>query len=312
MAALNKIPYSVRLAFNFKSWQPSENEWCQAIIQLQPEERERINKFRYRDDAKASLIGRLMIRKWCGQFLSEFGCQGIANSISRTEKGRPILVLDPSQKKLIGNINFDFNVAHAGDFTVFAAEISEHNVSVGVDVMPLFNKRRDENLEEFLRLMKRQFTTKEWAQIRKIPPEYDEGLSDTMKNFYRFWCLKESFVKAEGTGLAWNLQRLNFNCLTSELKSNAILTDTELEIDGNLKPDWQFHEQLLNVNHCASVALCGNASSEGKISTPFQTVLINELLDELNLNNLHSKTIDSNVLKKEWDLFLSKEVDKPF
>jgi len=56
MAVLNKMPYSVRLAFNFKNWQPSENEWCQAIIQLQPEERERIKKFRYRDDAKASLI----------------------------------------------------------------------------------------------------------------------------------------------------------------------------------------------------------------------------------------------------------------
>ena len=62
MASLNKMPMSVRLAFNFKKWQPTEHEWCNAIIQLQPEERQRIQKFRYRDDAKASLVGRLFIK----------------------------------------------------------------------------------------------------------------------------------------------------------------------------------------------------------------------------------------------------------
>ena len=302
---------SVRLAFNFKKWQPTEHEWCNAIIQLQPEERQRIQKFRYRDDAKASLVGRLFIKKWSKSFLREFGCDNITN-IARTEKGRPCLVLNPGQKTAIKDLNYDFNVAHAGEFTVFAAEISKNSVAIGVDVMPLIHKRRDENMEKFLRLMKRQFTDKEWAQIRKIPSEYDEGLCETMKTFYRFWCLKESFVKAEGSGLGWNLQRLSFHCLTPELNSNRIITDTSLEIDGTLQGDWQFEEHLLNINHWVSVALNGKNTSVDDTCTQFQIVDINDLLDEEFLDNYNLNVTDSEDMKKEWDSFVSKEIDKPF
>jgi len=311
MAVLNKIPQSVRLAFDFKSWHPSENEWCSAIMQLQQEERERIKKFRYRDDAKASLIGRLMIRKWCKEFSGEFGLQSTAVNIVRTDKGRPSLLLKSDKKDLIKDWNFDFNVAHAGDFTVFAAEICRSSVNVGVDVMPLFSKRKEENKEEFLRLMKRQFTTKEWDQIRKLPSEYDEGLSETMKCFYRFWCLKESFVKAEGTGLAWNLQRLSFNCTSPELKINEILTDTTLEIDGAIQSEWQFQEHMLNINHCVSVAL--NTKNFSKVTTtPFHIMNINELLDSRALRSSLPEEIDTKDWKNEWDCFKSKDIEKPF
>ena len=312
MASLNKMPMSVRLAFNFKNWQPTEHEWCNAIIELQQEERQRIQKFRYRDDAKASLVGRLFIKKWCKSLLIESGCANNATNIVRTEKGRPHLVLDPDQKSSIKDIHYDFNVAHAGEFTVFAAEISKYNVAIGVDVMPLFHKRRDENIEEFLRLMKRQFTAKEWSQIRKIPPEYDEGLDETMKTFYRFWCLKESFVKAEGSGLGWNLQRLSFHCSTPELKCNRILTNTSLEIDGTLQCDWQFQEHLLNIKHCVSVALNSKNAGVGGTCTPFQIVDINYLLDKECLDNFNLNVTNSVDLKTEWDSFVSKEIDKPF
>lgn len=60
--------------------------------------------------------------------------------------------------------------------------------------------------------MNRQFTPEEWETIRKG----DEGEAEVtteesqLRMFYRHWCLKESFIKADGQGLSWNLLRLNF------------------------------------------------------------------------------------------------------
>ena len=67
-------------------------------------------------------------------------------------------------------------------------------------------EEKDSKILEFFRLMKRQFTTAEWNQI------CDENLklSEQAENFFRFWTLKESFVKAIGHGLGFNLQRLSF------------------------------------------------------------------------------------------------------
>ena len=75
--------------------------------------------------------------------------------------------------------------------------------------------------------MRRQFTEREWQQIKSQSLSPQEQLN----NFYRFWvtmatryyhawlvfllctnfqCLKESFIKAEGTGLTFGLQNLEF------------------------------------------------------------------------------------------------------
>lgn len=310
----SKFPASTRWAFNFKGWQPTEHEWCNAIMQLQEEERIRIGKFRYRDDAKSSLVGRLMIRRWSEQFLSAFSSIDSTLTIARTEKGRPKLLLSPSQTQSTKDTNFDFNVAHAGEFTVFAAEIrSTTNVTVGVDVMPLTNRRKDQNVEEFLRLMKRQFTSDEWAQIRRTPSDYDEGFSDTLKNFYRFWCLKESFVKAEGSGLAWNLQRLSFNCPTADLNIAKVITDTSLAVDGTPLDKWQFQEHILSPNHCAVVAVNYEDINRKTLNhIPFQFVTVQDLLKQEISNNDLNNYLNLEDRKKEWEIFISKELYKPF
>ena len=85
---------------------------------------------------------------------------------------------------------------------------------VGVDVMRTTDAHQNGNISEFFRLMRRQFTTSEWEAIRGANDSLkaDNGVEekDQLRTFYRFWCLKESFVKAEGSGLGWDLQRLSF------------------------------------------------------------------------------------------------------
>ena len=64
--------------------------------------------------------------------------------------------------------------------------------AVGTDVMPLQDNRREEEIGEFFRLMRRKFTDDEWCQIRSSGSDHKIQLSV----FFRLWCLKESFIKA--------------------------------------------------------------------------------------------------------------------
>ena len=64
--------------------------------------------------------------------------------------------------------------------------------AVGTDVMPLQDNRREEEIGEFFRLMRRKFTDDEWCQIRSSGSDHKTQLSV----FFRLWCLKESFIKA--------------------------------------------------------------------------------------------------------------------
>ncbi len=119
-------------------------------------------------------------------------------SMARSPKGRPYFTGGGGQ-------DWDFNVSHQGSFVVLAAERDDRRsdgapLQVGVDVMKLTSPQED--LNRFFRLMRRQFTSAEWEQIRRE--------EEQLKTFYRHWCLKESFVKADGRGLNWELQRLSF------------------------------------------------------------------------------------------------------
>ena len=91
----------------------------QKLFILQIDERERIRKFRYRQDAKASIVGRLLMRFWAKQSLKQTKPNS-ALYFQRSERGRPML------KDLT---NWDFNVSHAGEYTVFVAEGKYYRVT---------------------------------------------------------------------------------------------------------------------------------------------------------------------------------------
>ena len=79
---------------------------------MQIEERERIRRFRYCLDAKASLVGRLLMRFWATK---NFQIPNSAILFDRSQRGRPRL-LKPK------NIDWNFNVSHAGNYTIFVAQ----------------------------------------------------------------------------------------------------------------------------------------------------------------------------------------------
>ena len=157
---------------------------------IQPIERQRIRKFRYRKDAKASIVGRLLMRLWAS---NTFNIGSNKLEFTRTEKGRPSLRKNLMKSTEYENYYWDFNVSHAGNYTVFVAEKSVE--AIGVDVMSLQDirfDRSDEKIQEFFRIMSKQFTESEWNQIKC------SSQTKSLATFFRFWTLKESFVKADG------------------------------------------------------------------------------------------------------------------
>lgn len=269
----------VRWAFNFGAWEPLEAEWCKAIQCVQKEEKVRIQKFRYQADAKASLVGRIMLRKFLSS-VSEVKMKDLV--LTRTSRGKPVLE---------AGCGWDYNVSHSGDWTVLAAS---RDGAVGVDVMKTTDGRI-ERLEEFFRLMQRQFTSTEWTNIRT-----GESESQQLFRFYRHWTLKESYVKAVGLGLGINLQTLEFDP-KGTLEERRVICDTTIKINGARDERWKFEETLLDEDHVAGVAI-----QDGKSETePFQKI---KFLDILSNTHCQLRELDS----EDWILFQNSESVKPF
>ncbi|XP_078152268.1 uncharacterized protein LOC144547477 isoform X3 [Carex rostrata] len=85
------------------------------------------------------------------------------------------------------------------------------------------------------------FTPFEWDNIVHAGPS-----NNMLTEFYRYWCLKEAYVKAIGAGLGFGLNRLEFH--------HNNWTDIYLCIDGIRSDNWRFFIFELENNHLACVA----------------------------------------------------------
>ncbi|GBN57605.1 L-aminoadipate-semialdehyde dehydrogenase-phosphopantetheinyl transferase [Araneus ventricosus] len=223
----------IRWCFNVSNWKPTFEQWKLAVQCVQKDECERCYRFAFVQDCKTSMVGQLLMRKVVNECL---GLPYDAILFSRSSSGKPFL------EKCDG---FDFNVSHHGDFCVLAAE---HNSRVGVDVMKV-EHRGKRSVTEFFSLMQRQFSSHEWDFIAQPGLEKEQ-----LRRFFRLWCLKESYVKAIGTGIVVDLQSLSFKCPTPILHQGVITEDTKLYENGNLRSQWKFEETFLDGNHCVAVA----------------------------------------------------------
>lgn len=252
----------VRWAFRCGKWRPTPEQWTLAAQCIQPEEKQRIGKFVFQKDAKPAMCGRLLLRKVIGESLS-IPYREI--QLSRTEKGKPFLENHSQHFP-----NFNFNVSHQGEYAMLAAE-SEYQV--GVDVMQI-EYPRNRGTQKFFSTFERQFTAREWSAIRGPTSEWQQ-----LTNFYRFWCLKESYVKALGIGIGFTLHRLEFH-VNSEVPVGRTVCDTKVYVDGSLQQDWRFEETMLDDKHGVSVALKKKDSGQkwSPSTHPFKQLDFEELL----------------------------------
>ena len=67
-------------------------------------------------------------------------------------------------------------------------------------------------------------------------------------------CLKESYVKALGIGIGFEVKRLDFTLKTNLPTDCDPVTTTTLQVDGKPADNWVFQESFRD-NHCIAVAI---------------------------------------------------------
>lgn len=263
----------VRWAFDFVSWKPSLQDLKTAVSLIQPEEKQRLAKFMFQEDFKASLSGRLLMRHFVRQAMSVDNHQ---IKLSRDAREKPYL------QEIDGAANWDnkvidFNVSHQGSFACLAGYVSnkrETNQStrLGVDVMKI-EYTGGKPLAEFFRLMTRNFAPDEWAHIKSFNSNIGK-----LEAFMRNWCLKESYVKNIGTGITVDLSKLNFIIKTPELSKDRVVTDTKLEVNGQPLNSFAFEESLIGHEHCVAVSIENQPADEKHQPFAFQLIEFEELI----------------------------------
>lgn len=128
-----------------------------------------------------------------------------------------------------------FNLSHTQDLIVCGITVGS---SLGVDVEYTPRHSRLESIAQ------RFFSAPEIAQL--------EGASkDTMRtDFFRFWTLKEAYLKARGTGITLPLGKFGFDLTNPsgpDIWFDPSLQDTPLA--------WCFTEQTIGHNHQLALAL---------------------------------------------------------
>lgn len=213
-----------------------ESQFRKAIQAITSEELEKVKKFRYKDDALASLLGRLFLRQATRRLA---GVEWNGVEFGRTEKGKPFLVRPADAK-------FGLNVSHQGDYVAFASSCSE---KVGVDCMRLDKDRSNRSADDYINSMAKSASAEELRMMRSQATEQMK-----MTYFYRYWCLKEALLKATGEGLLSDLRRLDFRVSQSDrYRPGCFITSTSVLLDNKLQDQWIFEETFIGQNHAAAV-----------------------------------------------------------
>jgi len=171
---------------------------------------------------------------------------------------------------------------------------------LGIDIMKIEYSGGMQRINDFFRIMHRQFSDDEWKYI-KVPSTDTSRLA----RFMRLWSLKESFVKAEGSGIVFPLSKISFTCPT-ELTSpeENILFDSNITINGQCLHEWKFEESMIDRLHYVSVAKIRSDQVENLKCDAYQfkMLTIDDLLTETPVSN-HLFTYDD---EKYWTDFCRK------
>lgn len=291
----------VRWAFDLKSWCYSLHDLELATACIQPEEKERLAKFVYRDDFNASLIGRLLMRRFVKICKPDMCYSDIR--FERDAHGKPYLHQDEGDETTGHMIHIDFNVSHHERYAVLAGSCAQDPNQImpaqriGVDVMRT-QYSGGKAINEFFRIMHRTFTPHEWQTIRMGESEKEQATS-----FMRHWCLKESYVKNIGVGITINLQSIDFRLHTQHLFMDHVIRDSQVCANGNLLPNWIFEESMLDGDHCVAVAITNPTAEYLNLCAEdcrFEMIDFKTLmLDALPLNEIDAEYCRS-VFQKEY------------
>ncbi|KAL3520890.1 hypothetical protein ACH5RR_019039 [Cinchona calisaya] len=220
-----------RWVVDISKWNPSPDYFSSVMSFLPQHEHSSITMFVKMEDRKRALVSRLLQYALVHQVL---GIPFDEIIIRRTDEGKPYLEY---VNKTCALPNFNFNTSHDGNFVAIA---SEPVCLVGLDIVN-YSIPVKESVEEFIQNFSSYFSSLEWTDITKSDSPYDK-----LNRFYRYWCLKEAFVKATGVGMGKRLDNVEFH--------HSCWNDIFVTVDGKEFKNWRFWLLELGENHLVSIA----------------------------------------------------------
>jgi 4'-phosphopantetheinyl transferase len=171
----------------------AESQLSRLKASLSLEERARAERFAFEDARVRFIAAHGMLRAIVSRYVNEAPA---ALTFTSGQFGKPYLA------GLRGGVEtLRFNLAHSHDTALIAVA---HNREVGVDL------ERIRDTVDSLKLAERFFTPNEFERLRHLPSD------DANRLFFTLWTSKEAYLKAQGTGLSFGLDRFEVRLVPEE------------------------------------------------------------------------------------------------
>jgi 4'-phosphopantetheinyl transferase len=184
---------------------------------LSPELIEKNSNYVRWQNRHSHLFGKLLLI----EALKEHGIENdIWKYVAYNAYQRPYLTLN----------EYDFNISHSGDYVICAVG---KKIKLGIDI----EENRNVNFQNFKQVM----SPGQWNKINHS--------NYPMKEFYKYWTIKESVIKADGRGFTIPLDELEVNNNTIHyddqswfLKEVEIDSDYSATLATNQLSEFKIHE----------------------------------------------------------------------
>ena len=191
------------------------------------------SRYKFAIDAQRQIIGEVLVR---AALCNKFNIDNQDINFEYSSKKKPFL---PDRKDI------HFNISHSGEWVVCA--ISEKEVGIDVEKIRKIN----------FNIARRFFSTIEVDQLFSLPEKAQ------LNYFFDLWTLKESYLKALGTGLTKPLSSFT----VSESQGTIKLFEGKGQVEVFLK------KYNLDKNHKLSVC-----SFESNFSESIERLFVDDLL----------------------------------
>ena len=196
---------------------------------LSEDENNRVARFRFPHLKTRFIAAHGVLRL----ILAHYTGLGPEKIIFRTnDRGKPEIANDSGAPDLF------FNLSHSGDAAFYGLSQKPH---IGVDIEHI---RPLSNMES---IAERYFSPKEFNTIKNLPENRQNPV------FFRYWTLKEAYLKATGQGLT-DLRQIEVGEISDDTDRTRIL-HTDMSGDA-----WSLYPLAVIPGYAAALAVKGEAS----------------------------------------------------
>jgi len=201
---------------------------------ISAQEKHKYHKFHFDKDKRLYLLSHAMLRLLLSQYI---GCPSLAITFAYNSYGKPYLTDYPE---------ISFNLSHSR-LAVALILNQGNNLCLGIDV------EAHQRQEKVIDLAFNFFSPEECKLLTKYPEEIRD------KIFFKFWTLKESYIKAIGKGLSIDLNSFAFSSLEHNI--DIIHCNSEEE-----KKHWQFYQSEVYQEYFLALAIRSSQDMINKLN----------------------------------------------